>query len=320
MFIIWRAGALLAHLTLLVSLFGQDGQRRYRLTGEVVAENGNLPDGLTVEIYDMNGRFPIEKVAVQNQGSFESSNLPANQVELRLVSFEGVVLRSEHVNLTGGVAPVKLRLPSFGGPSPVRGTVSVTRLRHVSVKSARKLYNRSIEAAAKGDTRRSLDLLQAAVAEDPEYLEAWNNLGSRHMRDGHPDLALEALRRAQSLDGDSPHVLTNLGVVLMHLKQREEAELVSRRALRHARTDTKAEYVLGLCLFHKAASFDEAIFYLKKARDEFPQARLSIAHILVRSGRISEARRELESYLDITSERKEFVQQWLAALPKGAAR
>ncbi|MBL8228372.1 MAG: tetratricopeptide repeat protein [Bryobacterales bacterium] len=320
MFIIWRAGYLLAHLTLLVSLFAQDGQRRFRLTGEVVADSGALPGGLTVEVHDINGRVPIEKVAVQDQGSFEASNLTTNQVELRLVSFDGVVLRAEHVNLLGGPAPVRLRLPSFGGSSPVRGTVSVSRLRHVPVKTARKLYNRSIEAAAKGDTRRSLDLLQAAVAEDPEYLEAWNNIGSRHMRDGNPELALDALRRAQSLDADSPHVLTNLGVVLMHLKQREEAETVSRRALRHARNDTKAEYVLGLCLFHKAANFDEAIFYLKKAKDEFPQARLSIAHILVRAGRIPEARQELENYLDVTSERKEFVQQWLAALPKGTSR
>ncbi|MCS7026057.1 MAG: tetratricopeptide repeat protein [Bryobacteraceae bacterium] len=300
-------------------LFAQDFQKRFRISGEVISDHGRIPDGLIVEVYDSFSHLPIEKVPLAGQGLFELNNLTVNQVEIRLVSRDGVVLRSEHVNLVNSYAPVRLRLPSFGVPPVTQETVSVNRLKHVPPKSARKLFQQSLKAQARGNGEKALELLQAAVKEDPLYLEAWNNLGTRYMREGKVELALEALRRAQAIDGDHPHVLTNLGIVLMHLKRRDEAEAVARRALRHARQDSKAEYILGLCLVHQPEKREEAVFYLRKAQEEFPQARLSIAQILTRSGKFVEARRELERYLTVSSQQKEFVEKWLAALPDGPA-
>jgi Tfp pilus assembly protein PilF len=297
-------------------LCAQQESKRFRLLGEVASESGNLPHGLSVEVYDMAGRTPIDKVPVHQRGSFEVNNLTSNQLEIRLVSFNGDVIRKEYVNLGSGYTPVTIRLPSPAGSQPLEGTVSVGRLKHTPSKKARKVFNQSQQAFAKGEIARSLELLQIAVREDPLYLEAWNNLGSYYMRAGDTDQALIALRRAQSLDGNSPHVLTNLGIVLLHKKQREEAEEVARRAIRQLRSDTKAEYVLGLSLFQGQKNLDEALFYLEKAKAEFPKARLNIAHILVRAGNIVQARQELEQYLAVSSEREGFVRKWLEALPK----
>lgn len=315
MFVLRRAGLPLALVLGVVCLSAQDS-RRFRLQGEVSAEGGSIPTGLSVEVYDMAGHTPLDKVPVHQQGSFEVNNLTSHQVEVRLVSFEGEVIRKEHVSIGNGFAPLTLRLPAFAGAKPPQGTVSVHQLNHTPSKKAQKSFRKSQDVFQKGDLKKSIELLQQAVREDPLYLEAWNNLGSRYMRANDPDRALSALRHAQELDGDSTHVLTNLGIVLLHKGQKEEAEVVARRAMRQLRADTKAEYVLGMSLFQSQKNLDDALLYLGKAKTDFPQARLTIAHILIRAGHVPEGRRELETYLTVSHEREAFVRNWLAMLDK----
>lgn len=318
---LWRAGVIPALFLGVFILGAQQESKRFRLLGEVASETGHLPHGLSVEVYDMAGHTPLDKVAVHQRGTFEVDHLTSNQLEVRLVSFEGEVICKEYVHLVNSYAPVIFRLPAVPGSKPIEGAVSAGRLNHSPPKKARRAFQQSQQAQAKGEIAKALELLQFAVREDPLYLEAWNNLGSYYMRAGDPDQALIALRRAQSLDGNNSHVLTNLGIVLLHKKQSEEAEEVARRALRQLRSDTKAEYVLGMSLFQGQKNPDEALFYLEKAKAEFPKARLNIAHILVRAGKIAQAREELEAYLAVSREREASVRKWLEALatPKGAA-
>ena len=86
----------------------------------------------------------------------------------------------------------------------------------------------------------------------------------------------------------------NLSLVLLRLKQYQEAGQMARLALKINPGNLQVRYVLGLALFVENGDNSEALYNLRRAAVQFPRARLIISEILIDT---SEAVKELEEYL-----------------------
>jgi tetratricopeptide (TPR) repeat protein len=281
--------------------------------GEVVANSGAVPNQLTAEIYDPASHRIVERSPVSATGGFVLHNAPRGGTgyEVRIVDRQGGVLRQEHIS---GPMPgnLTIRVKGEGAERPSGEVVSVGRLRHKPSRRARKEYEKAEKASRQGDAEASLRHLREATRLDPEYLEAFNNLGTRLLNLGRPAEAADAFRKAAALDPAESKPYTNLAIALLHLNQPEEAERAARGALRLHRESRHAEYVLGLSLATTRRNIPEALTLLRSASNEWPHARLVAAHLLTRTGRLEEARRELALVLESGApQHQATARQWM---------
>lgn len=78
-------------------------------------------------------------------------------------------------------------------------------------------------AYARGDLRRAEELERRALSIDAGYFEAWNTLGAIYVVTKQPDAAIDALRRATSLNPRSGQAFYNLALAFGAAGRREEA-------------------------------------------------------------------------------------------------
>jgi tetratricopeptide (TPR) repeat protein len=165
----------------------------------------------------------------------------------------------------------------------------------------------------------AVEHLNKAIAIDPQFADAYNNLGAARSALGHLEEAKDAFEKASELVPDHPLALANLSIVLYKLKQFEDCAIVARRALRLNPTLLNIQYILAISLSMQNGNETEALGYLDHVALEIPQARLLAANILVRIARPEDAAKQLESYLRVTAAedaQRPTVEQWLAGLRK----
>lgn len=288
--------------------------KSFQLRGEVGFDDNTSPNGLVVEIVDTGAHMPGERTSVSFNGVFELNNITTPNIELRVLNQSGDVLRRDHLYLSQHTTVLSLRLNGQAKERPVQGTVSAHRLRHKPSSRAMKEFVKADQKFKKGDVAGSLKHLEAAVAADPEFVEALTNLGSRYIQTGENLKALEVLRQAQTLDPDSGPTLINLGIVLLQLKRPAEAEEAARHALRLPHENNSVEYILGMSLVEQQKQLPQALRYMQMASANFPKAHIYAANILARTGRVKEAKAELQNYLSVSSENKEVIQRWMKSL------
>ncbi|MBT8339414.1 MAG: tetratricopeptide repeat protein [Desulfatitalea sp.] len=86
--------------------------------------------------------------------------------------------------------------------------------------------------AVRGDYHKSMDMYDQAVALDPYYVEATSNKGMTYERQGEWDKALEAYRRAHTIDRSDPFTATlaeNAKRMLLMEKDPETRKTLERR-------------------------------------------------------------------------------------------
>jgi Flp pilus assembly protein TadD len=157
-------------------------------------------------------------------------------------------------------------------------------MKHKVPKQAEKEYKNAHKKFTKGDIDGSLTHLKRATEIDPEYLEAWNNLGCRLMMKNQPYNGLAAFRRAVVLDPQAPLVHGNLAIAFLSIGQMSEAETAARKAISIDASDRKARLILGTSLVAQRKFTDEALTLLRQVSDEFPKARQILADVLARRG------------------------------------
>ncbi|HYP53491.1 MAG TPA: tetratricopeptide repeat protein, partial [Pyrinomonadaceae bacterium] len=91
-------------------------------------------------------------------------------------------------------------------------------------KPAVDLYMQAQESARKGDSKKAVEQLNAALAAHPQFALAQSELGVHLMRTGQVDRAVESLRAALKLAPEDFNTRLNLGLALMEKKEYGEAE------------------------------------------------------------------------------------------------
>ncbi|MBI4459533.1 MAG: tetratricopeptide repeat protein [Acidobacteria bacterium] len=179
-----------------------------------------------------------------------------------------------------------------------RGLVSVRQL-SISEK-ARREYRKALDRLRDQDVEGAIQHLKKAVERAPQYLEAYNNLGTIYFQKQQYAAAERYFRQALALEPEAFEPLINLGGALLALERPQEALEINRRVQQSNPQDALANAQLGLSYF-LLGDHEEAIVYLRKTKEldpaHFSKPQLSLAEIYLRNSKEAAALGELQDFL-----------------------
>jgi len=148
---------------------------------------------------------------------------------------------------------------------------------HEPLKAAHKAADKAEHLAKKNRHAEAVEIYREAVAADPLYYEAWNNLALELDAAGQSDEAAATFRRL--IQSSPEHVLgfTNLATMLSKQHHYVEAEAVVRQAVKLHAYSFKANYTLGLVLVDQGKWNEEAKAKLEYAQLRYPDAKTLLA-------------------------------------------
>jgi tetratricopeptide (TPR) repeat protein len=226
---------------------------------------------LRAQITDLGQRDVVAEVAIGPLGSFEFSAAPTGVYMLRIMNLQGEVVHAQSVTLPyHGVMTVEF---GAGENAPARMPVSLARLQHKVPKKALKAFEKSREAWRAGDMAAAQVEIEKALALDPLYFEAANDLGVIHLKANRFEQAYEMFRRAAAIDESDAQVEANLAYALLALKRFPEAEEAARTVVRVDALSGKGRYLLAVSLLEQRKSAKEVLFHLTQAKENFEPAR-----------------------------------------------
>lgn len=132
---------------------------------------------------------------------------------------------------TLGPAGASVSVPGLRALPAEAGAISTARLRHKVPRQAEKAYTRATELARGGKHMESSRELEKAVQIDPEYADAYNDLGIQYLFLGHVADARRELLRAVELDPAFAVACMNLARLELQTNDLTAAEQHARRAL-----------------------------------------------------------------------------------------
>lgn len=169
-------------------------------------------------------------------------------------------------------------------------------------KAALDHYLKASKLAATKDYDAALKELKLAVAEYPDFVNAFNQMGILYLLRNDPKNAEEVLKKALKIQPDAYDPLVNYSVALFRLERFKEAETSLRETLKVKPESAVAYYYLGRTL-NKLGRNDEAeaalLACLKKSPDEFKEAHRILAAIYLDRGVLARVVEELETYLKL---------------------
>jgi tetratricopeptide (TPR) repeat protein len=202
--------------------------------------------------------------------------------------------------------------------APVGDTVSVHNLQLPA--GAIKEFRRSEKCVGAGDFSCAAHHLQKALKVDPQFVEAHNNLGASYLQLSRYQDAVGEFEAAIALDEEMVASYRNMSLGLFMLRRYAEAETAARHALTLNPKQKAAQYSLGRALAAQGSVSTEAEQLLRETASEFPDARLSLAQVLMNRCANLDAAEELRTYLGsnaVDPETRRKVQVWIDASSKG---
>ena len=299
--------------------FHRYGGEKGVLVRGMVSSESTLTGALTVELLT-NGSSVAESTSLGGDGSFEFHSVPLGVYQLRITGSGGSVLHHEQVIINGPNQLLSINLPRRGSADRSAGpTVSIRQLQHKVPAPAQKEFSKGQTAARKRDYQAALDHFQKAVDIDPEFADAYSNIGVAEVSLGRLEQAAEQLQKAVNLVPDHTLAIANLSIVLSQLKRYGDAGQAARQALKLDPSLVRMRYILAVSLTREPGHETEALDNLERAAGEIPKARLLAADILTNIGRRDDAIRQLERYLGALPEQdadRRTVEERLAQLKR----
>ena len=167
-------------------------------------------------------------------------------------------------------------------------------------ESARREYMEAQKLLSKRDVPAATARLERAVEIAPQFVAAWNNLGTIAYQSRDYATAEKHFRRALSEDPSAYEPLVNLGGALLSLLNPDEALPFNLHAVLSRPTDALANAQLGMTYF-ALGKLDLAEKYLVAARQldpgHFSHPQLTLAEVYLRRKRYGQAAGELEDFL-----------------------
>jgi tetratricopeptide (TPR) repeat protein len=169
-------------------------------------------------------------------------------------------------------------------------------------KRALDMYNKAVELAKTGDGSGAIQGLQGAVAEYPEFMIAYNEMGVLYMKLNELQKADEALQAAIKIEPEAYMPQMNRGIVLVMMKRYSEAEVLLRGVIKTKPDLAVAHYFLGQAVAYQG-NFDEAEKELLKSvelgDEQMKEAHRLLAIIYSSRGDNKNTIAELETYLKL---------------------
>ena len=144
---------------------------------------------------------------------------------------------------------------------------------HEPSAAARKSAQKGERLSKKNRHNEAVQAYRDAVAKDPQYFEAWNNLALELEAAGKKDEAEATFRRLTQMQPEHVLGFTNLATLLCDQKRYAEAEAAVRLGLKLHNYSFKANYMLGRVLIDENQWTDEARAKLEYAQVKYPAAK-----------------------------------------------
>jgi Flp pilus assembly protein TadD len=179
---------------------------------------------------------------------------------------EGTIYRNNHVNAGVLVAGRTLTVDTSGdriitGERPV--VISEQRL------LAHYYNNLAMEQLALGDISAGLQLMDAALAQAPDYAPLWSNAGVLHMRNQDIAAAERSYLKALKLDPEEGGALFNM-VSLAHRQGDAGREAEFRRRLSRVEQKDPLHHFMLAMDYERNGNYAKAITHYQRAIRLFP--------------------------------------------------
>ena len=193
---------------------------------------------------------------------------------------------------------VRLEPPhSVGNRLPSSETVTLHELSHHVPGRAVKEFERARKATNEGEKENAIAHYHKAIAADPEFFAAINNLGVTYLDLNRVDVAIEQFTKAIAVDPHAPLPEANLAIAYLRQGLIADAERAARRAVDLDRVGRYGQLVLGASLIMKGNFTLEAERSLTQAAQEYAVARVWLAIGFSARGDIANARDHLRTYV-----------------------
>jgi len=169
-------------------------------------------------------------------------------------------------------APIEIEPPA-ARERPTGQSISLTQLCHRVPKEARKSVARAAKLAKSEDHQGAAEELEAAVRLDPEFADAYQQLGIEYGELGRPSDAANAFRRLLELSPDSVKGHCYLGLALLLTGDRAQSEQHIRLALRQSPEDARCQFLLGYVLWRQEATRTDGLQHMQNAARGLPYAK-----------------------------------------------
>jgi tetratricopeptide (TPR) repeat protein len=166
--------------------------------------------------------------------------------------------------------------PLLGGPDD-DPTLAADQMDHEPPTAARKAALHAERLSKKKQHDQAIEEFKRALAIDPKYYEAENNLALEYASAGQMDLALQTLSSLTKANPGRVLAYDNLAILLYQQHRYAEAEQIARKAYKMHPFSYKANYVLGASLVAQGKYTDEAKLNLNYASERHPEARPLLA-------------------------------------------
>ena len=169
-------------------------------------------------------------------------------------------------------------------------------------KPAVDLYEKGLQAVARGETDAAIDDLRRAIVLHPNFGLALNELGVLYLKKGQLDKAADVLQKVLQLSPEAPEPALNYGIVLLQQKKFAEAEKQLRDAVRRNEHAYTAHLYFGITLIY-VKNYTEAELELRKAvtigGSKASQAHYYLGGLYWQTGKHQQAADELETFLKL---------------------
>ncbi|HKR00740.1 MAG TPA: tetratricopeptide repeat protein [Pyrinomonadaceae bacterium] len=170
-------------------------------------------------------------------------------------------------------------------------------------KAAIELFDKALQSAQAGDSRKAIEQLKAAISYYPSFALALNELGVQYLKLNDAGRATEALQSAVKLTPDAFTPRLNYGIALLEKKELAEAEAQLRQALKKNDASWPAHMYLGLTLL-RLRRYDESEKELQRTLeiggDKLGMPYYYLGGIYWNNRQYKRAADALEKYLQLT--------------------
>ena len=291
------------------------GQATVTVYGDISGGHSGV-QGWVVELVPC-GPVARQRTTPRADGYFEFRGVTPALYEIRVTDSKGSLLHRQTVSLSQESETLFIKVPATERTDAFKTpTVSFQQLQHKVPRKAISEQKKGVSALKQRHLDVAADHFKNAVAIDPAFADAHNDLGIAYFRLKEYEPSLEHLRRAVELAPGHQPVTDNLCMLLLRMKRYAEAGQVADGALKRGSVSATAHYAAAVGVLAERGSMAAALDHLRRASSEIPNSHLLAARVLTNAGRRTDAAHELEAYLNSSqtgSERPE-VEEWLADL------
>lgn len=194
---------------------------------------------------------------------------------------------------------------------------TVQELRHRVPSKARQEMEKGDKARVNGKTSDAILHMGRAIAIDPEYIAARNNLAITYLTMGESQAAISQLEAAAKIDPNRAILFNNMAVALAMQRRYDDAERAARRAVGLDGASRTIRTLLGMILFGEKKYNVETLRCFDGASEDDPWIHLLTARILIAQGHTEAAKTEIQGYLATgETENRNLAQNWLEAIDR----